>query len=223
MKTCIKCGVEKDLSEFYTPNRSCCKACELRISSERKRLKTISEFPFIDGESWRGITGYEGYYQVSDLGRVRSLFYSNGRKIIFNRLKLLKPAITRDGYLQVTLCVNGSKQQWSIHRLVLSTFTETRDDLQVNHINGIKSDNRLINLEWCTQSENMLHAYRIGLEKPCDNGFKKTVSIVKDGAIIQTYESIREMCRVEGLDRRAVMRVIKGRFTNHKGYTFKVG
>lgn len=173
-------------------------------------------------EIWKSITGYEGFYEVSNFGNVRSLTSSNGRKR-FNRVKILKPAILKDGYLRVALCVDRKKQQMPVHRLVLSAFSKENPTLQVNHINGEKNDNRLCNLEWCTQSENQKHAYRIGLQVPVDNGFKKSISMIKDGVVVQNYESIRELCREVGLDRRAVQRVIEGKFTNHKGYTFKVG
>ena len=173
-------------------------------------------------EIWKSITGYEGFYEVSNFGNVRSLTSSNGRKR-FNRVKILKPAIMKDGYLRVTLCVDRKKQQMPVHRLVLSAFSKENPTLQVNHINGEKNDNRLCNLEWCTQSENQKHAYRIGLQAPVDNGLKKTVTLVRNGNDIETFVSIREMCRVRNLDRRAVQRVIDGKFTNHKGFTFKVG
>lgn len=173
-------------------------------------------------EAWKSVTGYDGFYEVSNFGSVRSLTSSNGRKR-FNRVKILKPAILKDGYLRVTLCVDSKKKQVPVHRLVLSAFSKDNPSLQVNHINGVKNDNRLCNLEWCTQSENQKHAYRIGLQVPVDNGLKKHVSMIKDGVTMKTFESIRDMCRKENLDRRAVQRVIDGKFSNHKGFTFKVG
>jgi hypothetical protein len=94
-------------------------------------------------EIWRPI--YEGKYEVSNLGNVKSFArYKDG--------KLMKPSIRKDGYLEVHLSNNGSKL-CLVHRLVLQAFLPI-DDKEVNHKNHDKSDNRLENLEWCSSSEN---------------------------------------------------------------------
>ena len=106
-------------------------------------------------EIWKDIPNYEGMYQVSNLGRVRSLWFGNER--------VLKLGFSgRGGYHLVVLCKGGAKKNKSIHRLVMLAFVG-ESDLQVNHKNGIKTDNRLENLEYCTASENTQHAYDTGL------------------------------------------------------------
>lgn len=95
-------------------------------------------------------------YEVSTLGRVRSFKSKEPR--------ILKPQAERNGYLRVTIRINGKDKMFSIHRLVARTFIPKPEGKRiVNHINGIKTDNRVENLEWVTYSENLLHAYHTGL------------------------------------------------------------
>lgn len=102
------------------------------------------------------IRGYEGFYQVNKLGEIKSV---RGNKI-------LKFGKDGKGYCYVNLCINNQHHNYKIHRLVAETFILNPENKpQVNHKNGIKSDNRVENLEWCTASENHLHAYIIGIHK----------------------------------------------------------
>jgi uncharacterized protein YerC len=104
-------------------------------------------------EIYKAIPGYPNY-EVSNQGNVKSLKYNI----------ILKPQIIGSGYLMVDLCKNGTKQRFLVHRIVLSTFKGFQQDKnQVNHINGNKLDNRLVNLEWNTRSENQKHSILIGL------------------------------------------------------------
>lgn len=109
-------------------------------------------------EQWRDIPGYEGLYQISDLGSVKSLpAPGKGRK---NTGRILKPAHVA-GYFYVNLCKNGSKR-FSIHALVALVFIGERpQDYDVNHKNGDKTDNRLINLEYVTRSDNIQHSFHV--------------------------------------------------------------
>jgi len=122
-------------------------------------------------EIWKDIEGYEGCYQISNYGNVRALdrivkvFHKKPHPHI--RLRKLKgmiliPALQGYGYPQVSLC-NGTSKSYLIHKLVLNSFVGKNSGMDCNHINGIKTDNRLENLEWCTRSENVQHAYDTGL------------------------------------------------------------
>jgi hypothetical protein len=103
-------------------------------------------------EIWKDLPEYEGLYQISNLGRVYSLFLN----------RIIKPFRNQKGYLRLDL--RGKKRTTKVvHRLVLETFTGPQPKLQVNHKNGIKDDNRLENLEWVTGQQNVDHAWRTGL------------------------------------------------------------
>ena len=130
---------------------------------------------------WVDIPGYVGYYQVSNVGQVKSLdrvvdFYNRHNKTFVPRLRkgtLLKPSTAPNGYLIVTLQKEGVKKWKTVHRLVAETFIDNVYNLpQINHIDCIKVNNHYKNLEWCTPSQNLLHAHRHNLI-PRHNQFTK--------------------------------------------------
>ena len=118
-------------------------------------------------ENWKQCKGFEGYYEVSDLGRVRTVaresVKSNGRKCIVKE-NVLSQANVR-GYKKVTLKCDGVRKDMRVHRLVVMAFIGEPSKEMVNHKDGDKTNNVLSNLEWATRSENELHAYNTGLKK----------------------------------------------------------
>lgn len=121
-----------------------------------------------DGEIWKDILGYEGYYQVSSMGRVRGIDRLNVKgKPLEGRV--LKPAISMN-YKCVALMKNRNHKTHKVHSLVCEAFLGKRDKgIECNHINGDKLDNRVENLEYCTRTENILHARKV-LERKMISG-----------------------------------------------------
>lgn len=131
-------------------------------------------------EIWKDIEGYEGLYQVSNLGRVKALKRkikkSDGSTQIY-RERILKYDKSIS-YLRIKLCKNGIETKYLIHRLVAETFIDNPDNKpQVNHIDGIKTNNCVQNLEWCTAKENVIHSVNSGLKSKIKLNEKQILEI----------------------------------------------
>ena len=124
-------------------------------------METQNESPH---ERWLPVVGYEGWYDVSNYGRVRRM--AEGSNITFIG-KILKPMKNSRGYFHVNLSKNSNKRIENIHRLVATSFIGLcPDGLEVNHIDGDKTNNRADNLEYVSSSENQIHSYSLGLQAP---------------------------------------------------------
>ena len=162
-------------------------------------------------EIWKDIPNFEGYYQVSNLGNVRSveriIKCRDGRTSNYPS-KQLKQTKDKRGYSRVGLSVNGRRTTHGTHRLVAETFLVKPEIklISVNHIDGIKANNQLDNLEWVTYSENTKKGYDIGLfdkareatkERLKNNTYRcKSVEVTfKDTGITKNFKSAREASR----------------------------
>lgn len=162
-------------------------------------------------ELWKDIVGYEGLYQVSNLGRIRS-FYKRR-----NDVEFLKFA-DNHGYKTITLHKDGRQKTFRVHRLVAVAFLPNESDKpQINHINGNKSDNRASNLEWCSQSENMLHAYESGLQTPNTkeaNAAKRKLNAEQAQEIrtlLDSGKSTRAVAKIYGVGKNLISRIGQGK------------
>lgn len=118
-------------------------------------------------EIWKDIPDYSGYYQASNLGRIKSLTFQNNllnKKI--SREKILKPKVSKDKCLRVNLWKDGKHRTYLVHRLIATTFLENliNTRMTVNHKDGNRMNNNINNLEWVSLKENIQHAFRSGLQ-----------------------------------------------------------
>ena len=154
-------------------------------------------------EEWRDIKGYEGKYMVSNLGRVKSLNYSNtGKEGILNARDNGK------GYLRVILWKDGKDKKYRINRLVAQAFIPNPDNLpEVNHKDEDKTNNRVDNLEWCSRQYNI--EYSQG---------KAVIGINKVSGLIVEFPSAREAERQTGINSRNICACLKGRQKSTGGF-----
>lgn len=142
----------------------------------------------MEDEEWRDVVGYEGSYIVSNKGSIKSLdrYVKNGvhGKILI-KSKTPKIYVQKQGYHMVRFSIGSHQKLVFVHRVVAQSFIPNPDDKKtVNHKNGIKSDNRVENLEWASQRENNLHAFKTGLQKP-RKGISHHKAKLKDSDIIE--------------------------------------
>lgn len=175
-------------------------------------------------EVWKDITGYEGLYQISNYGRVKSL----ERKVRHNYgkfrtvpEKILKPSPDGDGYLYVSLSKEGKKKNPKIHKLVALHFLSNPDNLpQVNHIDENKDNNVVTNLEWCTSLHNLQHSNVIS--KGNTARAKAIIQKSLTGEIINEFCSISEARRKLGLKSHAgIVKCCKGEQKTSHGYKWE--
>ena len=156
-----------------------------------ENIKWSMNVKSLSGETWKDIENYEGVYQVSDLGRVKSLERYIVRKNGYTQLiyeKVLNPCINTHGYLALSLHKNNKSLNCRVHRLMAEAFIpRIKGKNIINHINGIKTDNRLKNLEWTDYSGNLIHAYDTGL----NNSRNKTKVVNLENNKEYTFKSMK--------------------------------
>lgn len=166
-------------------------------------------------EEWKDVNGYEGYYMISSLGRVKSL-----DRIIDHKNPLTGETITRKGkllknkihfgYAIINLCVHDKRKKLRVHRLVGEAFIDNPNNKPyINHKNGIKSDNRVYNLEWVTGSENNIHAFKNGLSEAPN---KKRIRCIETQEIFESSYKAAEWLNNEKFGNAKKIKVMADKF-----------
>lgn len=167
-------------------------------------------------EEWRDIPGYEGFYQVSNLGRIKSLVGWNGHKYI-SREKILAPTKTSTGYWKVDLSKGKARKSLKLHRAIAMAFIPNPENYPViNHLDGNRLNNEISNLEWCTVKRNCQHAYDTGL-----NGNKKLRG--QEAEIIRRFEngeSAKGIAKSLNLSFAPIGRILKDANTEYRPCTY---
>ena len=167
-------------------------------------------------EYWKPIKGYEGLYEVSNLGRVKSLK--------FGKERMLKVSKDKKGYLHVVLCKNGILKTYYVHRLVAEAFIDNTDNLpQVNHKDENPQNNIYTNLEWCDRKYNCNYGTRNErISEKMTNGklSKPVLQYTLDGELVKEWSSTHE-CGRNGYNRGNVWACCLGRLKTYKGFIWK--
>lgn len=182
----------------------------------------------MEEEIWKDIPEYEGLYQVSNFGRVKGLKrevscrWNNNKKLSEKHLKTLTYKV---GYEYIYLSKNGIRVRYKVHRIVAKTFIPNPENKrEVNHKNGIKSDNMVTNLEWVTSRENQLHAFKNGLQV-AKNGkehhLSKTVlKMTLLGSIVSIYDNVRIAALENNTSQSSIATACRAN-TKHIGHLWK--
>lgn len=192
-------------------------------------------------EIWKDIAGYEGLYQVSNLGRVKSLPRElkrfAGRKCI-TKERILTAHPNSKGYLRVQLKKDGTEERRFLHRLVAEAFIPNPDSKgEVNHLDNVPTNNGVENLEWVTHKENMEWASKCGrfdhlkeihsrygkmnIEKARKCVERKVCLIDENGIVIKKFNTLTDACNAYGLDSGGLCRCCQGKQKTCGGYRWR--
>lgn len=179
-------------------------------------------------EIWKDVVGYEGLYQVSNLGRVKSFPRNN-----FKYGRILKPFIDKNGYQSVSLCKNNNISHKRVYRLVALHFVDNPlNKNEVDHINGVRNDDRASNLRWCTHTENCnFDLYKANSSKEgcwmyqrfynLHPKAKRVAQCDKKGNVINIWSCAKEACDILSFTRSAISQCCTGKRKTYKGFVWK--
>lgn len=177
-------------------------------------------------EIWKDVDGYNGIYQVSNIGRVRSFIEWKDR--ISENPRILKPQSQKTGYVFVYLSKDNEHRAQRIHRLVADAFIPNpMNKPEVNHIDGNKKNNCVTNLELATRSENSKHAFRIGLREFTEKQYEQIMSRAKpvqqmlNGEVVAEHRSSADAQRTTGICRMSISKCYRGMLKTAGGYYWR--
>ncbi|WCT58847.1 NUMOD4 domain-containing protein [Limosilactobacillus vaginalis] len=176
-------------------------------------------------EIWKPVRNYEGLYEVSNMGRVKSISHKswNGKGYFLTKPKIIKPRIKRFGYLSVALSKNNKAKEFKVHRLVAIAFIPNPQNLpQVNHKDENKLNNRVSNLEWCTPKYNNNygeHTKNIS-QSLLKNHRLRPVLQLNNGKVIRRWKSINELKNTR-FKTSYIYSTMAGRYSTAYGYSWK--
>ena len=165
----------------------------------------------VESEVWKPVVGYEGLYEVSNIGRVRSInFHKSGKA------KVMSPSLNTWGYPIVDLRKNNKRHSYTVHRLVALAFIPNPDNLpEINHKNEIKYDNTVENLEWCTRKYNINYGTAIKRRS------KPIVQLDNNGNVVKKWESESAASRYYKISRKNIYDCLHGKQKTSKGFVWK--
>ncbi len=183
----------------------------------------------MENEVWKDVEGYETLYQVSDLGRIKSLSRIQSTRKIISEEIIMVGYIKPNGYKTFTLHKDKKKTTFLIHQIVAKAFIPNPDNrTQINHKDGNPLNNNIDNLEWCTQSENNFHAYRVLGKKAHFLGkvtpkAKQLQQLDLNGNLIKEWESISKAAKSLNIDRMGINDFCNGKskHSSYKGFIWK--
>lgn len=177
-------------------------------------------------EIWKDVPGYEGHYQVSNMGRIKSLertFVRNNGKsdhaVFRTKERILKNQTQTQGYSQIVLSKDGIRKTFRINVLVAKLFVENPlKKSYVNHIDGNKKNNQASNLEWVTAKENIVHAYKHGL---LDHYKRKVLQLDESNNVLNRFDSLKDAAEYVGGNKCGICEACRGRRKHSYGYKWK--